>query len=236
MKRTGESISQETVFIEKEADSWFERNAQSILEPAKANHPIIQALKQLPINHPFTLIDLGGGSGKVSAGIMEVMPNCKATVVEPSAKAVRAGKETFPVIKFIQGSLTQATDMPACTFDIALVCGVFTWIDRLLLSQAVANVDRLVKPGGYLAISDFETPYPRANPYHHHPGLFTYKQDYSLPFLALNLYTEVYHKAESLEAHSSSNSNDPYDTWWGTTILQKDIQGRYQGQTKPLLE
>jgi len=230
MENSTQRSSQESVFIEKEADAWFERNAKAILEPVKSNHRIIQALKQLQISHPFTLVDLGGGSGKVSAGIIETFPNCNATVLEPSAKAIQAGKERFPSIEFLQGSLTQASEMPARNFDLVLVSGVFCWIDRSLLSQAVANVDRLVKPGGYLLISDFETPYPRANPYHHHPDLYTYKQNYFQPFLALNIYTEIYASAGPIEAHSSANENDPYDTWWATAILQKDMHGRYQRQ------
>jgi ubiquinone/menaquinone biosynthesis C-methylase UbiE len=221
-------LTQETVFIQKEADSWFERNAHSILEPANENHNVIQALKKINFTYPVKFIDLGGGAGKVSAGIKIIYPDWGATVLEPSGKAVQAGQDRFPEVQFLKGSLTQAEDMPNENFDLAIVCGVFTWIDRELLSQAIANVDKLIRPGGYLVINDFETPYPRANPYHHHPGLYTYKQDYTLPFMALNLYTEIYRQSGQMQNHTKANEGDPYDTWWTTAILQKDITGRYR--------
>lgn len=221
------SSYQENAFIQKESDNWFERNSHIILEPDLESHYAIQALRKINIGDQVKFIDLGGGTGKVSAGIKRFFPDWNSTVLEPSTKAIKAGKDRFPELNFLKGSLTQKEDMPHETFDLAIVCGVFTWIDRELLSQAIANVDQLVKPGGYLLIGDFETPFPRANPYHHHAGLFSYKQDYTRPFTALNLYTEIYRQSGEMEKHSASNKSDPYDTWWMTSVLRKDITNRY---------
>ena len=94
-------------------------------------------------------------------------------------------------------------------------------------SQAIANIDNLVKPNGYIIIRDFYAPYPRANNYHHKNGLFTYKQDYTLPFKALNIYTELYKQSGHTSHSSDYDENDPYDLWTTNSILRKDLTGKY---------
>jgi SAM-dependent methyltransferase len=160
-----------------------------------------------------------------------MFPTLSATVLEHSNKAVISGKRAFPQIEFVCGSLSQKQDMPLEQYDLVIVAGVFTLIDRSCLSQAVANADQLLKNGGYIVVSDFYTPYPRANTYHHRPELLTFKQDYTAPFRALNIFTEVYMRASPLSEDTgllSFDARDPYDVWWMTSVLKKDIKHRYQ--------
>jgi SAM-dependent methyltransferase len=225
------SENQEEAFVRSEADAWFDRNMGVILKPAPADHPVIAALTSSKLPQSGEFIDLGGGSGKVAAGISALYPDWNGTVLEPSKKAVEAGSQTFPSVRFRRGSLARKEDMPDKLFDMAIICGVFTWIDRRFLSQAIANVDALVKPGGYVIVSDFDTPFPRANHYHHKEGLFTYKQDYALPFLSLNIYTQLYRQSSPMSGQETNPKNDPYHAWWMTVVLQKDLFGRYCRET-----
>lgn len=219
---------QEEAFVNTEADAWYERNKSTIMEPVSKNHKVIKAISGSCIPNTGCFIDLGGGSGKVAAGIINFYPEWQGTVLEPSKKAIEAGSRSFPALKFICGSLTQSRDMPNQLYDLAIICGVFTWIERGLLSQAIANIDKLVKPSGYIIISDFYTPFPRANEYHYKEGLFTFKQDYCLPFLALNTYTEIYRTSQPMRNHTRFDEDDLYDAWWMTSVLQKDLMGRYR--------
>lgn len=117
--------------------------------------------------------------------------------------------------------------MPWRDADVVLVSSVFCWVDRHLLSRAVCNVDHSLKNGGILVISDFDSPSMRANPYRHHPGVFTYKQDYTKIFTSLGSYHMILHRSENLEGHSSSDETDPYDRQWSTSVLRKDVNKRY---------
>jgi hypothetical protein len=101
-------------------------------------------------------------------------------------------------------------------------------VDRRLLARAVANLDAALADGGLLAIADFDAPFLRANPYHHQPGLHTYKQDYASIFSSLGTYHSLYRRSETLEGHTSSDSADAYDRQWVVAILRKDLRGRYQ--------
>jgi ubiquinone/menaquinone biosynthesis C-methylase UbiE len=223
-----QTADQEAIFCETEADAWFDRNAKGGISPAPADHPVLQAAIASSLPPTGRLIDLGGGVGSVAAGLLRVLKGWSAVVLEPSGKAVLAGKERFPEVTFVQASLSRVNEILDEQFDLVVVAGVLTWIDRKWLSQAVANIDRMVVHNGTLIISDFETPYPRANNYKHHDGLFTYKQDYSAPFLSLNLYTQTYRRAATLTDMTVADKSDPYDRSWMTACLQKDLSGRYR--------
>ncbi len=219
--------NQENIFIEGQSDAWFDRNFKNGIKAASDEHKIIQLIKSLNLPSSGNLIDLGGAAGSLAAGIIKNYPSWKATVLEPSQKAVNAGSKIFPWIDFIRGSVAKKNDMPNKVFDLAIISGVFCWIDRSLLSQAIANIDSLIKPNGHIIISDFYTPFPRANDYHHLDGIFTYKQDYSLPFKSLNIYTEIYRNSGPVK-HSNFDNVDPYDVWTLISVLQKDLMGRYR--------
>jgi hypothetical protein len=76
-------------------------------------------------------------------------------------------------------------------------------------------------------ISDFDSPIPRANPYKHHEGLLTFKQDYAGIFGALGTYTLLSRESSSLVDHTRSDECDSYDQQGVTSILRKDLTGRY---------
>ncbi|NEQ87661.1 MAG: class I SAM-dependent methyltransferase, partial [Moorea sp. SIO2I5] len=165
MTSYSQPYNQEKVFLEKEADAWFNRNSASIVEPAPPDHPVLQALRNLDLPLEGTMLDIGGAAGQVSAGFLREYPAWSCCVVEPSSRAISAGNVAFPNLEFAQGSIAQPEGMPWTEVDIVIVSGVFVWVDRLLLSRAVANVDGALKDSGLLVISDFDSPVLRANSY-----------------------------------------------------------------------
>jgi len=228
-----DSTDQEGVFLQKEADAWFSRNFPQAPVAVSEGNGVLRALRNVGLGPTGTLLDVGGGPGHLSAGFLREYPAWSCTVLEPSAKAISAGRIAFPQLQFAQGSIAQRTGFPRAAHDLVIVSGVFSWVDRVLLAQAVANVDGALKDGGLLVIADFDPPYLRANPYHHHPGLFTYKQDYCAVFGALGIYHVLYRHAEMLDGHTSSDKSDPYDRQWASAILRKDLYSRYARSTSP---
>lgn len=194
--------------------------------PEPPDNAVLSALNRVGLPKQGVLIDVGGGTGRLAAGFLENYPEWSAKVVEPSRRAIDAGKKVFPAIEFHQGSITQSGDLAFAPADLVLVSAVFHWVERALLSRAVSNVDLICKNAGLLVISDFDSAFPRANPYKHHEGLFTFKQDYAAVFRALCTYTTLFRESVSFVDHASDQS-DPYDQQWVLSILQKDISGRY---------
>lgn len=220
--------TQNDLFIEEEADAWFLRNSSSALEEVPDDHFILEALKNADLPTKGSSLDIGGAAGKLSAGFLRTHPEWTCHVIEPSKLAIEAGAKAFPKIKFSQGNLGQSEPFIYSKQDLILLAGVMSNLDRSVLSQTIANVDNALKDQGYLLISDFDTPFPRKNPYKHREGYFTYKQAYAKIFLSMEIYHLVYRKSVSLSGSlSQSNLNDPYDQRWSTTLLQKDLSRRY---------
>ena len=61
--------NQEDIFMKKESDAWFERNISKIIQPAEPDHNVIKMIKLIKLPKSTKFIDLGGSTGKVSAGI-----------------------------------------------------------------------------------------------------------------------------------------------------------------------
>jgi SAM-dependent methyltransferase len=221
------TANQERIFVEKEADEWFCRNSSSLITPAPKNHRIMKSIEHVQLPERGILLDVGGATGRLSARFLMEYPGWVCRVVEPSAKAIAAGKEVFPEIQFYQASITQPGGMPWADVDLIIVSGVLCWVDRLLLSRAVANLDGALRDGGLVVISDFDSPSLKANAYKHHAELFTFKQDYAKIFEYLGIYHLVFRESQKIANHSVSDQKDCYDQHWVTTVLRKDLLGRY---------
>jgi SAM-dependent methyltransferase len=224
------AADQEKAFIEKEADAWFDRNFATPPTAVGEDDPLLRALREVPLPPSGSMLDVGGGPGHLSAGFLRGHPTWSCRVVEPSTRAIAAGRAAFPALEFVAGSVAGKTSLAEKPTDLVIVSGVLSWVDRRLLSLAVANLDGALADGGLLAIADFDAPYLRANPYHHRPGLHTYKQDYASIFSSLGTYHCLYRRSQTLEGHTSSDSGDAYDRQWVVTVLRKDLRGRYLRQ------
>ena len=221
------TFNQEEIFNDREADAWFHRNSVHGLEVASSDHRVLKSLKRVDLPQQGVMLDIGGAAGSVAAGFKRDHPNWECCVIEPSTEAIKAGREAFPDLDFIQGSICQFDKFPQSLGDVVIMSGVFCWVDRLLLTRAICNVDQALKVGGLLVISDFDSPFLRANPYKHHKGLYTYKQNYSDIFKQLGTYHLMSHNSECLSAHTAYDSQDSYDCQWSTSVLRKDPVGRY---------
>jgi|ABSN01.1.fsa_nt_gi SAM-dependent methyltransferase len=223
-------MAQDKLFVESEADAYFRRNPDSLVAVG-SSVPTLAALALFDLPKQGTLLDIGGSTGLVAAGFLRDHPLWKAYVVEPSNEAITAGQAAFPQVEFYQGTITRSLppEISDSLCTVIVVSSVYHWIERSLLSRAIANTDSALADEGYLVVADFDGPFPRANPYIHRPGLFTYKQDYTSCFLALGIYHLVYRR--SYESGSASNPDDNYDRQWMTAVLRKDLDGRYAKPT-----
>ena len=75
-------------------------------------------------------------------------------------------------------------------------------VDRSDVFKVIAEADRVLKSGGFMVIVDFDPKLPQKVPYHHIPGLFTYKTSYSDFFTAGGNYYLV---AKESFSHQSDN-------------------------------
>lgn len=217
-------MAQEEIWAREEADAWFRRAGDDWLRPASIDDPVLIGLNAVELPEQGTILDLGGATGRIAAGFLRDHPTWRAHVMDLSKDAIIAGKRAFPNVHFINGSITNF-DFPCAGYDVVVICAVLHFLERRLLSSAVANSDLALADGGFLVLHDFDPPHRRANHYSHNPGLFTYKQDYASCYLALGIYHLEYRR--SWVKGSAANPSDPYDRRWMTAVLRKDLQGGY---------
>jgi SAM-dependent methyltransferase len=184
-------LDQGQIFTRSEGDQWFKRNKSTLdrLDP-ETDLP----LKIIELNRlqPRSVLEVGAANGFRLAAISERY-GAKAVAVEPSADAVNDGKVKFPSVQFVRGEISAIPLRQS--FDLVIINFVFHWVDRTRLLRSIAEIDRVLENGGFLIISDFYPSYPTKVRYHHLPessDVFTYKQNYSEPFLASGLYQLVH--------------------------------------------
>ena len=124
--------------------------------------------------------------------------------IERSDKAVQFGRERWKMGERISLECGVSSHLPYedNSFDVVMI-GFFLYITpREILSRSIFEADRVLKTGGFLVLTDFDTPvsYRRVN--RHNSEMFVYKEDYGLRFQSMG-----YSLAEK---HSYSHGGDGF--------------------------
>lgn len=183
------ATDQTRIFVEGEGDRWFARNKAALTAGDPARDLPLRLL-QLYNLAPRTALEIGAANGW-RLGYLAAQHGTRCVAVEPSTDALRDGQARFPAVRFIQAT---ADDVPLQeSFELVVLSFVFCWVGRTRLPRTLAEVDRLVAPGGFLLIFEFLPDAAGLTPYHHLPAnaVFTYKQDYAAEFLATGRYRPV---------------------------------------------
>lgn len=182
------SKGQSAIFLEGEGDAWYRRNREAL--------EVQSAVREIPLQMfaPYLaagerVLEIGCADGGNLARLVERQA-IQGHGIDPSHEAVCAGKEKYPFLDLRQGT---AEHLPYPDYQFKLVWFGFCLylLDRAHLMQAIAEADRVCQDGGFIAITDFDPPHPVRRPYHHRPGVYSWKMDYSRLFLANPAYVLV---------------------------------------------
>lgn len=181
-------MRQDDIFNDYEGNHWFERN-KAALTPLRKD-VITQIIQELKI-YPKTIIEVGCSNGWRLEKLRKIY-NAKCYGIDISKDAVDFGKKDFPeltlnCIGLNDLKMDQEFEMVICNF-------VLHWIDRKNILNVIANIDKLISPGGYLVLGDFLPDFNQKRRYHHlmDKYVYTYKQDYADTFKASGLYQELF--------------------------------------------
>jgi SAM-dependent methyltransferase len=220
-------MNQDQVFECSEGDRWFERNRATLQgDDWIARDPILRLIDLTGIR-PARVMEVGASNGYRLAEIRRRL-QCDVTAVEPSQAAIDDGTKRFGDVAFVRGTASAIAIPGDQLFDLVIVHFVFHWIDRATLLRSAAEIDRLLKDGGHLAIGDFLPSAPTRVEYHHLRGLgvCTYKQDYAELFVASELYERVASFVFDHATHAI-RTDVPFGERAGVTLLRKSLQARY---------
>lgn len=211
---------QEDIFLHGEADRWFQRNKKAVEDSVFLGFREINWLSDqlLPFNNVVkSVLEVGCSSGEKLRQLCSKL-SCRGVGIDPSSQAVKVGNAKGDVQLFV--GTASSLPFAANSFDLVYFGFCLYLIDRSTLLTVVAEADRVLKPGGFLAITDFDPIVRHKKAYHHKEGVFSYKQDYSTCFTQSGLYSLIAKHSSSLrQAHFDVDGNERVST----TILFKEI-------------
>lgn len=224
---TASNHRQRDEFLAEEGNQWFARNRGALEADSPARQRVVLRISDQFIGAGtrarLRVLEIGCGPGQNLAALASRCP-IEAAGIEPSADAVALGRSRYPEFDLRVGTADQLPWADAA-FDVVWFGFCLYLVDRPLLQRVVAEADRVLADGGLLAILDFDPDQPCRRPYHHRPGLMSYKMDHARLFLANPAYVLVDKFATS---HTTGHwEADPQERV-ALTLCRKCLQHAYR--------
>ncbi len=211
-------VSQSQIFLESEGDGWFQRNRASLMQAS--GYYDTDIIKRV-LNHDKAAIrrvlEIGSGNGAKLHDLCTFF-EAEGCGIDPSAAAVDYGNKHHHRLKLSVATASKLPYTDDC-FDLVYFGFCLYLLDRNDLFKAVAEADRVLKKGGYLAILDFDPRHRHKRPYHHLPGLYSYKTSYADFFTGGGHYYLV---AKESFSHSGTFFTKDSDERVSVSILFKE--------------
>lgn len=219
---------QKKYFLHKEADSWYERNLSKINLYDPSKDEIISLLKNYRLNFS-NVLEIGCSEGYRLNGLQREFENVKVFGVDPSPKALNAGRKKYSSVQLHHGTADDLGMFEDASFDVLIMGFVFYVVDRSLLIKCMAEADRVLKNNGVLIILDFFAGTTVRKKYHHitETDAFSFKQPYDEMFTATKLY-HLLHRSTYDHTTMVQSSDTLFDELISLSLLKKDIEAAYR--------
>lgn len=117
-------------------------------------------LNQLPHEHETNVLDIACGTGDITRALQSRFPRASVKGLDLTLEMLEIARtKSNTDLEFIEGDMMQ-TNLDSGSFDI--ITGGYALRNAPDLNQALREVYRLLRPGGYAAFLDFSAP---VNPY-----------------------------------------------------------------------
>ena len=208
--------TQKKIFLESEADSYFNRNmiTGDRLEKNRLQDPLIKVLTSTNIL-PTKILEIGASNGWRLALLKKHWPDGDFTGLDPSKEAI---KNSFNGLKMYEGT---AENLPFGnnSFDLVIFGFCLYLCDRQDLFRIASEADRVLQDNGHMVIFDFHVDKPYKNPYSHLNNIYSYKMNNGLLFSWSPAYKLV---NEKTMPHPDKKDNS-MDNRIGVSLFHKNL-------------
>jgi ubiquinone/menaquinone biosynthesis C-methylase UbiE len=217
-KKVSPIFNQSQVFLDGEGDNWFKRNESEItIQNIFYETDIIKRVLENYKDNIKNILEIGCSNGAKLFNLCSYF-NAEGFGVDPSEAAVQSGGKKYTRLKL---SVSTASQIPYedHKFDLVYFGFCLYLIDRNDVLKAVAEADRVLKNGGFLAILDFDPKKRTKRSYSHKPGIFSFKTSYADFFTASGHYYLV---AKESFSHGGRHFTTDSDERVSVSILYKE--------------
>ena len=214
-------MDQSSIFLEGEGDNYFLRNKEALEVRSIAGEIAWLGQALSPFKDKVnSVLEIGCSNGAKLEQICGLL-DAKGQGIDPSKQAVDEGNRRLSG-RGEQLHVGTASRLPfdGLSFDFVYFGFCLYLLDRQDLLTALAEADRVLKFGGFLAITDFDPIHRHKRPYHHKEGVFSFKQDYSKVFTESGLYYLV---SKNSFSHRQSFFDPDGNERVSTTLLFKEV-------------
>lgn len=186
-RKRGITLQQKEMFLTSEGDKYFERNISKIKQIEEIDDLYSVYLKYMKSD--MRILEVGCCNGH-NLDYYRKQSGCSVYGIDPSDIAINAGMDTFSEINLSVGT---ADELPYIDeyFDFVIFGFCLYLVDRKVLSKVISEADRVLKDGGFIGITDFDSEIPKKRAYKHCSNVNSYKYDYSKIFLSFPQYSLI---------------------------------------------
>lgn len=185
-------MDQNEFFLRAEGNAWYGRNKahlQSLGDVAEAPDVAFICSTLAPFGARIgRVLEIGCSSGLKLEAICGRL-SAEGEGIEPSQDAVDEGNHRTKQVRMrLQAGSGDQLPFDSGSFDLVYFAFCLYLFDRASLMRALAEADRVLAPGGFIAVTDFDPGTRQKRPYSHAAGLYSYKQDYASVYTQSGLY------------------------------------------------
>lgn len=214
-------MNQSAIFLEGEGDNYFLRNKSALEAKTLASEIAWLGQALSPFRDKIeNVLEIGCSNGAKLEQICSLL-GAKGHGIDPSTQAVDEGNHRLSESEIrLQVGTASRLPFEKQSFDFVYFGFCLYLLDRQDLFAAVAEADRVLKFGGFLAITDFDPIHRHKRPYRHKDGVFSFKQDYAKMFTESGLYYLV---SKNSFSHRQEYFDADGDERVSTTLLFKEV-------------
>lgn len=212
-------ILQKDIFLQSEADEWFERNKQSNSKKSFSEDMVCVEIQKIIRAHSsqgnvFKILEVGCGEALRLSWLSQEF-GAQVFGVEPSKKAlIEAAKRGVVVTQGTADFLPYLDE----TFDILIFGFCLYLCDQKDLFKIAHEADRVLKKNAWLIINDFYYPGSITRAYHHKLGVQSHKMDYRTLFDWHPSYICYSHQ---IQQHGLQEFCDDPQEWVAVSSMRK---------------
>jgi ubiquinone/menaquinone biosynthesis C-methylase UbiE len=180
-------MNQKSIFLLDEGDNFYIRNRKlGYIQFPEAKF----LLKYLKLQTIEKFLEVGCSSGRKTKFLARKL-HAEGYGIDPSQLAIKKAKVSrfriFLGIKQCNFSVGTADKLlyDPHYFDFVYFNFCLYLVDRILINDSLNEANKCLKPGGFIAIKDFDYGSQNINDYKHKKGVKSFKDDYTGYFLKL---------------------------------------------------